>query len=80
MLSADEKDFLLKLARQSIESAVENRKPPAINLQEFSGLLLENGASFVTLTIKGELRGCIGTLEPYQPFVLSQPEYLLRSK
>ena len=25
------------------------------------------GASFVTLTINGDLRGCIGALEPYQP-------------
>lgn len=29
--------------------------------------LQEHGASFVTLTKSGQLRGCIGTLEAYQP-------------
>jgi AmmeMemoRadiSam system protein A len=29
--------------------------------------LREEGASFVTLTVRGQLRGCIGALEPYQP-------------
>ena len=31
-----------------------------------SPALLAPGASFLTLTIRGELRGCIGTLEAYQ--------------
>jgi AmmeMemoRadiSam system protein A len=30
---------------------------------------LEPGASFVTLTIQGYLRGCVGALEPYQSLV-----------
>jgi hypothetical protein len=75
MLTADEKEFLLKLARHSIEAAVESKKLPAVNLKDFSGLLAENGASFVTLTIRGELRGCIGALEPYQPFVMDVQEH-----
>ena len=75
MLTADEKEFLLKLARYSIEAAVESKKLPAVNLKDFSGLLAENGASFVTLTIRGELRGCIGALEPYQPFVMDVQEH-----
>jgi len=29
--------------------------------------LKENGASFVTLTMDGDLRGCIGALEAHQP-------------
>lgn len=29
--------------------------------------LREHGASFVTLKIEGELRGCIGTIEPHRP-------------
>jgi hypothetical protein len=31
--------------------------------------LLETGASFVTLTYDGELRGCMGTLYPYRPLI-----------
>lgn len=68
-LSPAERQTLLKLARQSIERAVAKRPLPRLNLEEFSPALRENGASFVTLTIQGELRGCIGALEAYQPLV-----------
>lgn len=68
-LSDVEKKTLLQLARQSIELAV-NRKPlPELDLSSYTPRLREDGASFVTLTENGELRGCIGTLEPYQPLV-----------
>jgi AmmeMemoRadiSam system protein A len=33
---------------------------------QLSPILNEQGASFVTLTYKGFLRGCVGALEPYQ--------------
>lgn len=68
-LNEQEKDILLSLARRSIEQAVNQRSLPRLNLEEYSPLLRENGASFVTLMIHGELRGCIGALEPYQPLV-----------
>jgi uncharacterized protein len=68
-LSEDEKNTLLRLARQSIELAVNRHPLPRLNLAEYSPLLGENGASFVTLTEGGDLRGCIGALEPYQPLV-----------
>lgn len=68
-LTNSEKSILLKLARQSIELAVNNRRLPKLNLAEYSPALRENGASFVTLTEDGDLRGCIGALEPYQPLV-----------
>ena len=35
------------------------------------------GASFVTLTINGRLRGCIGTLEAYQPLANDVQEHAL---
>jgi len=60
---------LLKLARQSIELAVGHRPPLRLNLSEYSPALQEEGASFVTLTIAGDLRGCIGALQAYQPLV-----------
>ncbi len=69
MLSADERAVLLRLARQSIELAVQKRPLPALNLADYPAALRENGASFVTLTEYGELRGCIGALEAYQPLV-----------
>ncbi len=37
--------------------------------------LRAEGASFVTLTIDGDLRGCIGALEPYQPLAADVREH-----
>jgi uncharacterized protein len=68
-LTDGEKQTLLRLARESIEHAVGGRPLPPLDLQSFTPTLQENGASFVTLTIHGNLRGCIGTLEAYQPLV-----------
>jgi len=68
-LSDLEKTSLLSLARQDITLAV-NRKPLlTLKLEEFTPALQEWGAAFVTLTLHGNLRGCIGALEAYQPLV-----------
>jgi AmmeMemoRadiSam system protein A len=68
-LSDDEKQLLLKLARQSIELATNRHPLPRLVLGEYSLRLQKDGASFVTLTKFGELRGCIGSLEAYQALV-----------
>jgi len=65
-LTSDEQSTLLKIARQSLTDAANNH--PTMQLPEnLTPALLETGASFVTLTVHGQLRGCIGTLEAYQP-------------
>jgi AmmeMemoRadiSam system protein A len=66
-LTAEEKSTLLKLARGALESGVRGQKLPSLDQDSLTPRLREPGASFVTLTINGELRGCIGALEPYQP-------------
>ena len=66
-LTQEEKQFLLKLARQTLEAGVRGKPLPAIDNKALTPVLRAEGASFVTLTINGELRGCIGALEPYQP-------------
>jgi len=68
-LTTEEKQILLKLARQSIELAASHQPLPVLLLSDYSTALQQEGASFVTLTEDGELRGCIGALEPYQPLV-----------
>jgi len=65
-LTDDERDFLLKLARQSIENAVHHQPLPTLDATQLTPVLSTPGASFVTLTLCGMLRGCIGALEPYQ--------------
>ncbi len=68
-LSGKEQGVLMDIARKSVETAVREHKlyqssPPALE-----ALLAERGA-FVTLTEKGELRGCIGDLSPSKPLYL----------
>jgi uncharacterized protein len=56
---------LLRLARTSIESGLGRMRPlPAPALGDLPVALSNPGASFVTLTRDGRLRGCRGTLEP----------------
>jgi AmmeMemoRadiSam system protein A len=50
---------LLSLARDSIEEALFNK----ITSKNLSPWLNQTGATFVTLTKEGDLRGCIGSLQ-----------------
>lgn len=63
-LSEDTGNYLLWNALRSIESGLEtgSRASKDANLQD--GSADEPGASFVTLTRQGQLRGCIGSLQP----------------
>ena len=65
-LTLDEKQSLLKLARRSLEAGVRHADLPTLDPAELTPALQAQGAAFVTLTVHGELRGCIGALEPYQ--------------
>lgn len=76
-LSDEEKEILLKLARQSIEASIRGLPLPEINLENYSQNLRQNGATFVTLTLNGNLRGCIGTLEAYQSLVQDVCEHAI---
>jgi AmmeMemoRadiSam system protein A len=76
-LSEAEKGVLLSLARQALEYAVHGQKLPPLDLKELSPRLKVEGASFVTLTKSGELRGCIGALEPYQPLAQDVREHAI---
>lgn len=68
-LTDQERQILLKYGRQALEDAVNKRGATRINLEEFPPSLRELGATFVTLTRQGELRGCIGALEPFMPLI-----------
>jgi uncharacterized protein len=58
---------LLILARQVIEDVAYNRPVEKLKLKDLPTHLQQDGASFVTITKHGELRGCMGTVEPQQP-------------
>ena len=69
-MSDDRGSILLAIARAEI--AKKFGLPHALHdtVHENRPWLSEHGASFVTLTEHGELRGCIGTLEAHRPLLL----------
>ncbi len=69
-LSEREQQILLDLAHQSIVAAVTQDRTPRVELDSLPDRLQQPGASFVTLTRSGLLRGCIGTLK--REFPLAQ--------
>jgi AmmeMemoRadiSam system protein B/AmmeMemoRadiSam system protein A len=66
-LSAADRTALLRLARQTIESAVRTGDVPELKPQDYGPALTERAGAFVTLRENGELRGCIGMFEPIMP-------------
>ena len=76
-LTNGEKQTLLRLAREAMEHGVRGKKLPPLDKNSLTPVLLENGASFVTLTIHDDLRGCIGALEAYQPLVEDVREHAI---
>jgi AmmeMemoRadiSam system protein A len=65
-LTLEEKKILLRLARESIERALKGEELLPLDLSALPSHLREEGSSFVTLTSRGDLRGCIGSLDAYQ--------------
>lgn len=65
---------LLEIAAQGVRHAAETRPAPLLDLSGEPTVLLRPGASFVTLKREGQLRGCIGTLEPSRPLVADVAE------
>jgi uncharacterized protein len=66
-LTPEEQKILLRLAREAMERGVRGEALPPLDLASLPACLREEGSSFVTLTSHGQLRGCIGALEAYQP-------------
>ena len=68
-------NFIEKYYRQYIFDIVRNSILYAINQEEFvpehiPPVMLEYGASFVTIKIEGKLRGCVGSVYPTKPLIL----------
>ncbi|MCX6803829.1 MAG: AmmeMemoRadiSam system protein B [Candidatus Diapherotrites archaeon] len=69
-LTPVEEKYCIDLAKKSIEFYLENNSIlnlSGLELKKVPKKLLEKKACFVTLTINGDLRGCIGNLTAYQP-------------
>jgi AmmeMemoRadiSam system protein B/AmmeMemoRadiSam system protein A len=74
-LSADERRFLVELARRAVAAAARGEpepEPEAVAGEldvELSNALTQVRGAFVTLTRSGALRGCIGHIEGHEPLV-----------
>jgi AmmeMemoRadiSam system protein A len=64
MLPDDDRAALVVLARDAVTCAVLGGPAPA---PPHRAVFNQVGGAFVTLTIRGELRGCIGQVEPRDP-------------
>lgn len=69
MLENDDKNTLLELARESIRHGLSHGTMSTVPDENYSAILQKYGACFVTLHYNKQLRGCIGSLSPYQPLV-----------
>jgi AmmeMemoRadiSam system protein A len=63
----NQRQLLLRLARDSVTRAVRGQEPPQAGAAEITHPLDEARACFVTLREGGQLRGCIGSILPQEP-------------
>lgn len=76
-LDDTERQILLKLAREAITAALNGQRSTPLDLENLPPRLKKRGATFVTLTRHGNLRGCIGALEPYLPLAEDVREHAI---
>ena len=68
-LTLEEQKVLLRLAREALERGVKGEELSPLDPSGLTPNLCESGSSFVTLTIQGQLRGCIGSLDAHKSLV-----------
>lgn len=69
MFTSEEKEIILKTAKSAIKFGIEKHQHLRLKLEDYPTKLREKGASFVTIEINSQLRGCIGSLQAYQPLI-----------
>ena len=68
-LTNEERLLLLRLARQTLETRLENKQAGELlgDAFQFTATLRARAGVFVSLHRSGELRGCVGVVEPRLP-------------
>jgi AmmeMemoRadiSam system protein A len=84
MLTAAEKHELLAVARKAIEGALDDPVRPSGKTWPVGDVppgsrLAQPGGAFVTLTLGGHLRGCIGYVESSDPLVRTVASVAVKS-
>ncbi|MEZ6063480.1 MAG: AmmeMemoRadiSam system protein A [Planctomycetaceae bacterium] len=73
-LTQRERTILLEIAAASIDHGLSTGQPLKIRSDELPGRLAEPRATFVTLRIDGQLRGCMGRLIATSPLAVDIAE------
>jgi len=68
-LTEAHRQLLLDVAASAIEYGLQNGRCPQLDSEEYPAEVRHLASSFVTLSIAGNLRGCIGRLEAESPLV-----------
>ncbi len=69
-LTGDERKELLRIARTAIRKHLQNEDYP-VDVSNIEGNLISRHGAFVTLRLQGQLRGCIGYVEPDNPLAVT---------
>src|SRR5262245_49679532 len=69
--SATEEADLIRVARQALTHGVMLGKVWLPELSNYSDSLRAEGCCFITLKAADDLRGCIGTLNAYEPLIMN---------
>ena len=78
-LSREDERLLLQVARDAIEYGLRYKRAPHLEAETFPASVRVPRAVFVTLTLDGELRGCVGTMESGLPLVINVSKYAYAS-
>jgi AmmeMemoRadiSam system protein A len=73
-LTKEDRETLLRVAWDSVEEGVRTGRALNVNPEDYPPALQEDGATFVTLKLRGRLRGCIGSYLPRRPLVTDVAE------
>lgn len=74
-LSIKDQQTCHQVARDSIKHGLLHGRKLTVDVKDYSEDLRHDYASFVTLHKNGNLRGCIGALEAYQPLIQDIAEH-----
>lgn len=66
-LKPEEKQQLLKIARETLENYIRKGKVPDVDENKLTETLKQKVGAFITLNKQGKLRGCIGRFEADKP-------------
>lgn len=66
---------LINVARQAIDHGLHHHSAPQLSITNYETALQDIRATFVTLNLHRELRGCIGSLEASRPLVVDVAQH-----